>query len=179
MNKIIDKKLKLVSLKESHAKDLYNLTDTNRDYLNKWLPWVKLTNSVSDTKKFIRSSMRKSKAKKGFDCLIYYDNKIAGTIGLVEICTVRSNAEIGYWLAENFTGKGIMTKCCEVLTDHCFQKLKLNRVVIKCEVKNKASRSIPERLKFFNQGILKCDGFYNDKYVDHVQYSMFKREWGK
>lgn len=179
MNTIIDKKLKLVPVSVSDAKELFDLTEENRAYLDKWLPWVNLTKSVSDSKDFIRRSIRKSKAKNGFDCFIIYNNKIAGVIGLVEICKARNVTEIGYWLGEKYTGKGIMTKSCKALTDHCFKELKLNRVIIKCEISNKASQHIPERLGFFKQGILKRDAFYKDKYADSVQYSMFKREWMK
>ena len=179
MNIIIDKRLKLVQIKLSYAKELFNLTEENRVYLDKWLPWVKQTNNVSDTKDFIRNSIKKSKEKNGFDCLIIYNNKIAGVIGLVEINKARNVTEIGYWLGEKYTGKGIMTKSCKVLTDHCFKELKLNRVIIKCEISNKASQHIPERLGYFKQGVMKRDSFYNEKYEDNVQYSMFKREWDK
>ncbi len=179
MDKIINRKLKLVSIRKSHANELFDLTNRNRVFLDKWLPWVKHTNNVSDTMEFIRTSLKKEKAKKGFNSLIYYENELAGIIGLVEICTVRSNTEIGYWLGEEYNGKGIMTKCCGALTDYCFKELNLNRVLILCEKGNKASRKIPERLGFFKQGILKRNGFYNNKYADHVQYSMFKREWKK
>lgn len=179
MNIIIDKRLKLVQIKLSYAKELFNLTEENRVYLDKWLPWVKQTNNVSDTKDFIRNSILKSKEKNGFDCLIIYNNKIAGVIGLVEINKARNVTEIGYWLGEKYTGKGIMTKSCKVLTEHCFKELKLNRVIIKCEISNKASQHIPERLGYFKQGVMKRDSFYNEKYEDNVQYSMFKREWIK
>ncbi|MBK6772111.1 MAG: GNAT family N-acetyltransferase [Ignavibacteria bacterium] len=72
-----------------------------------------------------------------------------------------------------------MTKSCKSLIDHCFKELNLNRVIIKCETRNKASQRIPERLGFCKQGVIKRDSFYNDKYDDHVQYSMFKGEWIK
>ncbi len=54
MKLVIDKNLKLELLSFSHASELFRLTDDNRKFLNKWLPWVKHTNSVKDTKEFIR-----------------------------------------------------------------------------------------------------------------------------
>ncbi|MBK6772109.1 MAG: hypothetical protein IPG78_08290 [Ignavibacteria bacterium] len=46
MNIIIDKNLKLELISLSHVDELYRLTDDNRKFLNKWLPWVKQTNNV-------------------------------------------------------------------------------------------------------------------------------------
>lgn len=179
MNIIIDKRLNLVQIKLSYAKELFNLTEENRVYLDKWLPWVKHTNSVKDTREYIKKCLIHQKKKDGLNFIILYKNKIAGNIGIVEISKFRNQGEIGYWLAEELNGKGLMTKSCKELVDHSFNELKLNRIIIKCETRNKASQRIPERLGFYKQGVLKRDGFYNDKYVDHVQFSMYKREWIK
>lgn len=176
---VIDKYLKLELINLSHAEELYRLTDNNRKFLDKWLPWVKHTNSDKDTKEFIKGCLKKHIKGEGFNFVILYKNKIAGNVSLVEISKFRNQAEIGYWLAEKYSGKGLMTRSCKALVDLCFDELKLNRVIIKCETRNKASQRIPERLGFYKQGVLKRDGFNNDKYVDHVQYSMFKREWVK
>ena len=174
-----DKNLKLELISLSHADELYRLTDDNRIFLIKWLPWVKHTNSVKDTKDFIKGRLKNHIKKESLNFIIIYKNKIAGNISLVEISKFRNLAEIGYWLAEEYNGKGLMTRSCKALVDHCFYELKLNRLIIKCETRNKASQRIPERLGFYKQGVLKRDGFYNDKYVDHVQFSMYKLEWIK
>ncbi len=179
MNLVIDKNLKLELIKLYHADELFRLTDENRKFLDKWLPWVKHTNSVKDTKQFITGCLEKHKNREGFNFSILYKNKIAGHISIVEISKFRNQAEIGYWLAEKYNRKGLMTKSCKALVDHCFEELKLNRIIIKCETRNKASQRIPVRLGFFKQGVLRQDGFYKNKYADHVQYSMFKREWMK
>ena len=38
MDKIINRKLKLVSIRKSHANELFDLTNRNRVFLDKWLP---------------------------------------------------------------------------------------------------------------------------------------------
>lgn len=179
MNLVIDKILNLEPISLSHADELYRLTDDNRKFLGKWLPWVKHTNSVKDTKEFIKECQKKSKKKEGFNYVILYRNKVTGTISLVEISRFRNQAEIGYWLAEEFNGKGIMTRSCRAIVNHCFKDLNLSRVIIRCDKRNKESRKIPEKLGFYNQGILKRDGFYEDVYVDHVQYLMRRKDWSE
>ena len=173
----INDDLRLEFLQESYAEEIFQLTDVNRKYLRKWLPWVDKTLTVNDTLNFIKLSVNKHNSGESFNCAVFYKSKIAGVMGLTEISKFENSTEIGYWLGKEFTGKGIMTKACKRLCDYCFDDLKLNRIKIRCEKGNKASRGVPERLGFFKQGILKRDGFRNGKYVDHVQYVMYKREW--
>lgn len=173
----VDKNTNLELINLSHANELFKLTDANRRFLKKWLPWVDHTNTVDDTKNFISRTRKNTDGNNGLQFAIKYKGKIAGMIGLVEISRVRSKTEIGYWLAEEYNGKGIMTKACKTLVDYCFKNLKLRHVIIGCDVKNKPSRRIPERLGFFKQGILKRDGFAGGKFADHAIYSMRKMEW--
>ncbi|MBL8007500.1 MAG: GNAT family N-acetyltransferase [Ignavibacteria bacterium] len=173
----VSSNIKLELIRKSHAKELFALTDSNRKYLRKWLPWVDGNVSVNETMAFIIRSIRQNKRNDGFNCAVLYKGKISGVIGLTEISRFNNRTEIGYWLGEEFTGKGIMTKSCKALADYCFKKLKVNRIIIRCEVNNKKSRMIPERLGFFKQGILKHDGIRNGRYLNLVQYSVYKNEW--
>ncbi|MEO8210989.1 MAG: GNAT family protein, partial [bacterium] len=174
---LINKNLNLELLKGSHSKELFELTDYNRTFLKKWLSWVDFTITEKDTLNFIERSKKKFDANNGMEFIIKYNGKIVGEIGLVEIGKFERRTEIGYWLAENYNGKGIMTKSCRALAEYCFNTLNLTRIIIRCDVKNNPSRGVPERLGFFKQGILKRDGFENGVYVNHVQYSIRKKEW--
>ena len=179
MNIQINKNINLEFIKKSHAKELYELTDNNRDFLRKWLQWVDYTNSQKDTLKFIESSIGKQKIKNGFDCVIKFNGKIAGVIGIVEISKFENSTEIGYWLGEIYTGKGIMTKSCAAVVNYCFDILKLSKIKIRCDIKNKESRGIPERLNFFKQGVLKHDIISDGKFSDLVQYVIRKNDFKK
>lgn len=178
MNKIIDNNLKLELINDSHAKELFKQTDSNREYLRKWLSWVDVTLSVKDTEYYIQRSKLQYIENDGFQCIIKYGDKIAGMIGLVYIRNVSKKTEIGYWLCEDLQGKGIITKSCKSIIDHCFFTLNLNKIIIQCASENKASQGVPERLNFKIEGILKQDGFLHGKFVDHIRYAMLKEEWG-
>ena len=177
MNKIIDKNLKLELINESHAEELFRLTDINREYLKQWLSWVDSTISVKDTVAYIQRSKLQYSENDGFQCIIKYDNKIAGMIGLVYIRNVSRKTEIGYWLSKDLQGKGIITKSCKNVIDHCFYTLNLNKIIIQCAAENKASQGVPVRLNFKIEGILRQDGFLNGKFVDHIRYAMLKEDW--
>lgn len=170
----IDSELYLELLNESHAPEIFDLTEKNRVYLDKWLPWVKYTKSKEDTLIFIKNSTEQFKNKTGLQTVIKYKNQIAGLIGLVEVSYLRNVTEIGYWLGEEFTGKGIMTRSCKALTDHTFREFKVNRINIICDVNNTASQNVPKRLGYFNQGILKNDKYLNGEYGDHFHFVMWR-----
>ena len=72
-----------------------------------------------------------------------------------------------------------MTKSCAVVVNYCFDILKLSKIKIRCDIKNKASRGIPERLNFFKQGVLKHDIISDGKFSDLVQYVIRKNDFKK
>ena len=44
-------------LQESLAENLFQLVDSDREYLDKWFPWTKHTKTIEDTKIFIKNSI--------------------------------------------------------------------------------------------------------------------------
>ena len=86
---------------------------------------------------------------------------------------------IGYWLAEGFQGKGIMTDAVKALMKYGFETMNLNRIEILCAVENNKSRAIPERLGFKNEGISRENEWLYDHFIDAVAYSLLASEWKK
>ena len=103
---------------------------------------------------------------------IFYKKQIVGVLGFNLIDNVNGIGHIGYWLDQQHTGRGIMTKSVQDLIDLGFNELGLQRMDIRCAVGNKKSRAIPERIGFKNEGIIrnaeKVYGIYND----HVIYGL-------
>lgn len=173
----VDKNIKLSKVKLGEAEELYALTDESRDYLREWLPWVDSTQSPDDTRVFIQNALEQDAQKNGFHCCIWYEGRIAGVIGFLEIDWANRKTELGYWLGEPYQGKGIMTMSCRALIDFAFSRLKLNRVEILAAEGNTKSRAIPERLGFTQEGVLREAERLNNRYADSVVYGMLRREW--
>jgi ribosomal-protein-serine acetyltransferase len=173
----VNDKIKLKILEPRFAEELYALSDRNRNYLREWLPWVDGTKSSDDTKNFIESSLKQLGENNGFNCAIFYRDQIAGCIGFHNMDWGNKKASIGYWLAEEFQGEGIMTSACKNLISHAFTELKLNRIEIRAGVYNLKSRAIPERLGFTNEGTVRQVEWIYDRYIDHVIYGMLSSDW--
>lgn len=99
-----------------------------------------------------------------------------GAVGLHSVDWPNRATSIGYWLASQYTGKGIMTRAVDRVIGHCFDELGLHRIEIRCAVGNTRSRAIPVRLGFKEEGIAREGEWLNDHYVDHVIYSLLSPE---
>jgi ribosomal-protein-serine acetyltransferase len=173
----LGQELELRILEERHAEELYLLTEANRAHLRRWLSWPDDILSTADSKLFIRDGLRQFAENNGFQAGIWLDDELIGCIGFHRINWMDRNTEIGYWLAQNMTGKGIMTKSCTALLDYAFNVWRLHRVVIRCAVGNDKSRAIPQRLGFTQEGILRDEIYVNNTWLDHVVYSILSDEW--
>jgi len=171
----LDRRAELRMLEPRHADELFALTDRNRERLREWLPWVDGTKSADDTLKFIRDSLKRHAETGDVAAGIWSGAKLAGVIGL----HIRGEARamIGYWLGEEFEGKGLMTLACRAMVDHAFRDLGVERVEIFAEPRNRRSRAIPKRLGFQREGTLRHVAKLNDRFIDHVVYSLLRDEW--
>jgi hypothetical protein len=97
---------------------------------------------------------------------MWSEGRLCGMVGYNRLDWDNRTAFIGYWLAKDAEGKGIVTRCCRALVDHAFTELGLNRVVIQVAVGNFRSQAIPDRLGFSREGIAREGEWLYDRYVD-------------
>ncbi|RSK28886.1 N-acetyltransferase [Bacillus sp. HMF5848] len=167
--------LKLIEL--SDANSIYELVDQSRTYLRQWLPWVDGTTKVADSIDFIRACQKAYVEQIGMFTVIMYNGKIIGTASYNSLDWRNKIVYIGYWLAPDYQGQGIMTKVVKALTTYAFEELQFNRVDIRAATSNVKSRSIPERLGFIYEGTVRDAEWLYDHYVDHAIYGVLARDW--
>lgn len=173
----VDRQTRLRPLSATDADELYRLVDTNREYLRRWLPWLDSQRSRDDTLTFISSSNERT-AKN--ECLILgidHRDRLAGVTGFNHLDWANRLGDIGYWLAADLQGHGIVTACCRRLLRHAFETIELNRVDIPVAVENARSRAIPERLGFQLDGVLRDAEWLYDRWVDHAYYTLLRRDY--
>ena len=173
----IDDEIKLRIFDERHAAESFALVDSNREYLREYMPWVDDTRFDEDTRAFIRRSRADMANENGFAAGIWYRGNLAGTIGVNSINRFNRKAEIGYWLGEEFQGKGIMTRCCRAVVTYLFDDQQLEKVEIHAAETNARSRAIPQRLGFVEEGTLRMLAYHDGKREGLVVYGMLADEW--
>jgi ribosomal-protein-serine acetyltransferase len=168
----IEPDIELRQVDQSLAVPLFNLVDKNRNHLRTWLPWVDSTKSPADTAKFIEMCQNQFSKNDGFQCAVFHKGEICGMVGFHGVNWPNQKTSLGYWLAENKVGFGIMTKASKALVDHAFKTMKLHRVEIRTATANTKSRAIPERLGFKHEGVSRGSEKLSHGFVDHDVFAL-------
>jgi len=173
----IEKDLTIALTVPQFAEPLFALTDQNREYLKVWLPWLGTVQDVGDTKKFIQDQLIRFAKEEALHLSVFSNSKIVGVVGYNQLDPVNGVGVIGYWLGEQYTGNGVMTKAVKEVIHIGFESWTLQKVEIHCAVDNTVSRAIPERLGFREEGTIRRTARVNDKHQDHAIYGLLKEEY--
>jgi ribosomal-protein-serine acetyltransferase len=165
-------------LEEADAEELFGVIDANREHLGAWMPWVESERSPDDVLPFIRATRKQIADNDGLQtAIVDAGGRIIGMIGVHRVDWRNRKTSIGYWLAREHQGGGIMTAAVRAFVDHAFGTWKLNRVTIEAAVGNARSRAIPERLGFREEGTLRETERVGERALDHVVYGMLAADW--
>ncbi|MEO7977013.1 GNAT family protein [Flavobacterium sp.] len=163
--------------------EFYNLIDKNRNHIGKTFP-VTLANSDSLKKAedFLAISLDKEKNNEGF---YFYarDIETNALIGYLCVKTIDyriSKCELGYFIDEDYQGKGITSKMVSAALDFCFNELILNKVFICTSEINIASQRIALKHNFRQEGILRDEFRNGDGTLENtVYFGLLKSEYNK
>ncbi len=169
--------LELRPLNLRDAKALFALVEANRERLRRWLPWPDTNRSVLDSRAYILRVRAHARLGLGQSFGVWWQGALVGIAGFVWIDPANHRAAIGYWLAQEAEGHGLMTAAVQALLRHGFHTLKLNRIEIHVGIRNRRSRAIPERLGFRREGTLRQVECLADRHVDHAVYGLLAAEW--
>jgi ribosomal-protein-serine acetyltransferase len=160
-------------LEESDADELFALTHENRAHLEPWMPWIGATREPEDTLQFIRATRRQLADEDGMQLAIAgADGAIAGVVGFHRVDWANRATTIGYWLAADRQGRGLMTEAVRALVDHAFDDRGLHRIEISAAVGNARSRAVPQRLGFREEGVRRDAERHGERYLDLVVYAL-------
>ncbi|MFH0969175.1 MAG: GNAT family N-acetyltransferase [Patescibacteria group bacterium] len=128
---------------------------------------------LKDAKEWLKKSLPQNKRKIIVNFCVEIDGKVAGSIGLHKIIK-EHKAELGYWLAEKYWGKGLMTKIVKQMTEFGFNKLKLKRIFAFTHPFNKASMRVLGNNGFKLEGIIRKNIKKSNKFLDSYLFSKIK-----
>lgn len=161
---------------ESDAEELTAVIAANREHLARRLSWAG-SQEFEDTVRYLAQKRAQEEANDGFGRAIVLDGRIVGSIDFHAIDWVNRSTTIGYWLAADAMGRGLMTGAVRALVDHAFGVWDLHRVVIEVIVDNARSRAIPGRLGFREEAVLREAKLLDGRFRDAVLYAMLAPDW--
>ena len=110
--------------------------------------------------------------KDGVVKAIEYMGELAGTVGAHPGDHQHARtAEIGYWLGEEFWGKGIATEAVRIMTDEIFSTTDIVRLFAPVFSPNKASMRVLEKCGYKLDGILEKGVYKNGVFMNEYIYS--------
>lgn len=124
------------------------------------------------------AKLRSADPGSSFEFAVVVDGKVVGDVGATRQGNInRYTAELGYYLAEEYWGKGIMTEAVRLLCAHVFASTDINRLYAEAYVRNKASCRVLEKAGFTREGVLRECAVKNGKTEDMVVYSLLRSEY--
>lgn len=174
--------LVLRPLKLRDKKEWTKLRQRNQNWFQQWESTV--PDEFSDGKasfyQIVKNLRIEAKAQRSLPFVMEIDKKIAGqiTVANINYGSTRS-AYIGYWIAEEFAGKGYTPLAVAMAIDHCFQILNLHRLEITIRPENLKSLRVVEKLGLRSEGLrpkyLHIDGDWRD----HLVFAINKDEYNE
>lgn len=159
--------------KLSDAKDLAIALSNKKiqDNLRDGLPYPYTEQDGAD---YI-SAMLSADENETFAFAITVDDKAVGSIGVFRQVNIhRQTAELGYYLEEEYWGKGIMTEAVKQICEYVFGKSDIIRIYAEPFAYNAASCRVLEKAGFQCEGVLRKNAVKNGKIVDMKMYSLIK-----
>jgi ribosomal-protein-serine acetyltransferase len=162
-------------LAAADSRDLHDLIVANRAHLRAWMPWA--DQDERTTVAFVHRAIASAGRREGLHLAIVANGSIAGVCGFHAIAWAHRSASVGYWIAEAAQGRGIVTRAVRALVDHAFTDLGLHRVELRTAPDNMRSRAVAGRVGFTQEGTLREDERFGDRFADSVVYSVLAPEW--
>lgn len=125
---------------------------------------------LEDANRFISMTMNSS--PRNVLC-IEVNKELIGAIGIHPQNDVwKRNAELGYWLAEDYWGKGIMTEAIQQMVTYGFNNFDIERIFARPFGRNIASQRVLEKTGFTMEARLKGTIVKNGRVEDECIYGM-------
>lgn len=106
---------------------------------------------------------------------IAVDDEAVGGIGFtVQHDVAHRSAEIGYWLGEEYWGRGIATQALIAVTDYAFANYDLCRMYAHVFEWNPASARVLEKAGYEFEGRLKKSVTKDGKTIDQLMYAVVR-----
>lgn len=109
------------------------------------------------------------------DFAIEIDGMAAGSVGIIPGHDVeRLNAEIGFWLGEQFWGRGVMSEAVSLISRYIFENTDMIRLFASVYEYNTASMRVLEKAGFTKIAVFHKAAIKNGKILDLHYYELVK-----
>lgn len=163
-----------VEIREWRMTDAKDLADvlSNKAILNNLRDGLPYPYTERDAAEYI-AAMLAADPDSTFAYAVTVDGKVVGSIGAFRQENIHSRtAELGYYIAEEYWGKGIMTQAVRQLCDAVFANTDILRIYAEPFSYNVSSRRVLEKAGFQYEGLLRRNAVKNGRTEDMALYAL-------
>lgn len=123
--------------------------------------WIEFCNNVDENIVYNRA--------------ILIDGTVAGNIGIdIKDDVYCKNAELGYWLGEDYWGKGIISRAIVQICKYVFENYDVVRIFAESFASNIGSQRALEKAGFKLEGVMEKSVYKNNQIQDSYMYALTK-----
>ncbi len=109
---------------------------------------------------------------------IVWARHVIGSISL-HVNVRHEIAEMGYALARQAWGRGIVPEAARAVIDWGFERYALHKVFARSDVRNRQSWRVMEKVGMTHEGVLRGHHKARDGHVDFAYYGVLRVEWDR
>jgi len=130
--------------------------------------------TLSDAQSYVESCVNNPEERQLCRAIVA-ENETIGSIGVFLGNDVyRKSAELGYWLAEEYWNRGIMTKAVTQICEEAFRRFDIVRIYAEPYAYNTPSKKVLENAGFTLEGVMKMGVFKGGAIYDYCMYALLK-----
>lgn len=167
-----------ISIRKWKIEDAEQLKNAinNKKILDNLRDGIPYPYTIENAQEFISQTLNAPNNSQ-YSWAILADNKVIGSVGVFRKDNIHCyTAEIGYYIAEEYWGNGIMTKVIKEVCDYIFDKTDIVRIFAEPFSYNIASCKVLEKAGFELEGILRNNAVKNNKILDMKMYSIITKK---
>jgi RimJ/RimL family protein N-acetyltransferase len=165
--------VRLREWKMSDAPDLVTAIN-NKKVLDNLRDGIPYPYTEEDAIEFINTTLNAEQGSQ-YAFAITYDSNVVGSIGVFRKDNVhRLTAELGYYIAEPYWSRGIMTEAVRQMCAYVFENTDIVRIFAEPYAYNTPSCRVLEKAGFQFEGVLRRNAIKNGQSVDMRMYAILK-----
>jgi [ribosomal protein S5]-alanine N-acetyltransferase len=132
--------------------------------------------TLEEAEKWIEIATGEDKIKTNF--VIIFEGEIVGGAGFsLKEGMHEGIADGGYWLGEDYWGKGFGTEAWKAVRDYGFENFDIRKLQAGAYSWNPASSNILEKSGFVKEGVLRDADIRFGDVCDEIRYGLLRKEW--
>ena len=133
--------------------------------------------NVMTFRQMVRNYDAEAKAGRQLPWVVTYEERMVGQLSVSGIMLGSARGgQIGYWVGQQWAGKGIIPTAVALAIDYCFFEANLHRIEINIRPENKASLRVVDKLGLREEGVRKAYLHIDGAWADHRSFAVTKEE---